>query len=220
MSRAGGGGGEPWLSATQALLSLSTPACITAGPNKPCYLCGKQGHSTMTCPFRCGALQDSRAWGWSPLASELLPPTLCRLCLRSLASAVAPTCCVHTCRRRIAPGHGCTAAAGISNDTVLCALRKREQGGRCGPVQRGRAAALAAQPRVLAAPRPGCSRRACRPPPVQALTSKEWQVDAAVLKLHSRRCTCLEFHPTQVSRPANVPCSSLRPGMPCSLAAG
>ena len=22
-----------------------------------------------------------------------------------------------------------------------------------------------------------------------------WQVDAAVLKLHSRRCTCLEFHP-------------------------
>ena len=23
----------------------------------------------------------------------------------------------------------------------------------------------------------------------------DWQVDAAVLKLHSRRCTCLEFHP-------------------------
>ena len=22
-----------------------------------------------------------------------------------------------------------------------------------------------------------------------------WQVDAAVLKLHSRRCTCLQFHP-------------------------
>ena len=22
-----------------------------------------------------------------------------------------------------------------------------------------------------------------------------WHVDAAVLKLHSRRCTCLEFHP-------------------------
>lgn len=25
----------------------------------------------------------------------------------------------------------------------------------------------------------------------------DWQVDAAVLRLHSRRCTCLEFHPTQ-----------------------
>lgn len=25
----------------------------------------------------------------------------------------------------------------------------------------------------------------------------QWQVDAAVLKLHSRRCTCLEFHPTR-----------------------
>lgn len=26
----------------------------------------------------------------------------------------------------------------------------------------------------------------------------DWLVDAAVLKLHSRRCTCLEFHPTKV----------------------
>ncbi|KAK9810883.1 hypothetical protein WJX73_005316 [Symbiochloris irregularis] len=26
---------------------------------------------------------------------------------------------------------------------------------------------------------------------------RDWQVDAAVLRLHSRRCTCLEFHPTQ-----------------------
>ncbi len=24
-----------------------------------------------------------------------------------------------------------------------------------------------------------------------------WQVDAAVLKLHSRRCTSLEFHPSK-----------------------
>ena len=31
--------------------------------------------------------------------------------------------------------------------------------------------------------------------PVEALT--QWQVDTAVLRLHSRRCTCLEFHPTQ-----------------------
>ena len=25
----------------------------------------------------------------------------------------------------------------------------------------------------------------------------QWQVDAAVLRLHSRRVTCLEFHPTK-----------------------
>jgi len=31
--------------------------------------------------------------------------------------------------------------------------------------------------------------------PVQAPT--QWQVDTAVLRLHSRRCTCLEFHPTR-----------------------
>lgn len=30
-------------------------------------------------------------------------------------------------------------------------------------------------------------------PPPQHQT--DWQVDAAVLRLHSRRCTCLEFHP-------------------------
>ena len=29
------------------------------------------------------------------------------------------------------------------------------------------------------------------------LEQPQWQVDAAVLKLHSRRCTCLEFHPTK-----------------------
>ncbi|KAL3157624.1 hypothetical protein ABBQ32_012072 [Trebouxia sp. C0010 RCD-2024] len=31
--------------------------------------------------------------------------------------------------------------------------------------------------------------------PVQAAT--QWQVDTAVLRLHSRRCTCLEFHPSR-----------------------
>lgn len=31
--------------------------------------------------------------------------------------------------------------------------------------------------------------------PVEAPT--QWQVDTAVLRLHSRRCTCLEFHPTR-----------------------
>ena len=29
------------------------------------------------------------------------------------------------------------------------------------------------------------------------LEQPKWQVDSAVLKLHSRRCTCLEFHPTK-----------------------
>ena len=30
------------------------------------------------------------------------------------------------------------------------------------------------------------------------LEQPTWQVDAAVLKLHSRRCCCLDFHPTKV----------------------
>ena len=54
----------------------------------------------------------------------------------------------------------------------------------------GSTLALAARPSL-----PACMRR---PPPPQAPPVKRWQVDAAVLKLHSRRCTCLEFHPTQV----------------------
>ena len=29
------------------------------------------------------------------------------------------------------------------------------------------------------------------------LAEQRWQVEAAVLKLLSRRCTCLEFHPTR-----------------------
>lgn len=29
------------------------------------------------------------------------------------------------------------------------------------------------------------------------IEQNDWLVDAAVLKLHSRRCTCLEFHPTK-----------------------
>ncbi|KAK9845886.1 hypothetical protein WJX81_005132 [Elliptochloris bilobata] len=84
-------------------------------PNKPCYLCKKSGHTTMTCPYR------------------------------------------------IAPEHGCTPSAATS-DGVLSAVRKRERDGRRREVQ---------------------------------LEPKRWQVDAAVLRLHSRRCTCLEFHPTK-----------------------
>ncbi len=30
------------------------------------------------------------------------------------------------------------------------------------------------------------------------IEQNDWLVDAAVLRLHSRRCTCLEFHPTKV----------------------
>ena len=40
---------------THALRISYPPHVVDAGPNKPCYLCGKQGHSTMTCPFRCCA---------------------------------------------------------------------------------------------------------------------------------------------------------------------
>ncbi|KAK9811590.1 hypothetical protein WJX72_006636 [[Myrmecia] bisecta] len=85
-------------------------------PNRPCYLCKRSGHTTMTCPYR------------------------------------------------IAPEHGCVQASSVSSDGVLGLVRKREQDGR---------------KRELPMPHAG------------------WQVDAAVLKLHSRRCTCLEFHPSK-----------------------
>ncbi|GAB4821800.1 hypothetical protein N2152v2_008846 [Parachlorella kessleri] len=88
-------------------------------PNKPCYLCGTQGHSTMTCPYR------------------------------------------------VAPGHGCVKAAEVNSDNILTTLRKRERGGkiRCLP----------------------------------QLPKRQWRIEGAVLKLHSRRVTCLEFHPRNPS---------------------
>eukprot|EP00887_Chlorella_sp_A99_P006546 scaffold3.g6546.t1 len=89
-------------------------------PNKPCYLCGTTGHSTMTCPFR------------------------------------------------VAPGHGCTAAVGLGSETALSGLLKRERDGR----------------------------RRSLPAEHQHYRRQRWQIDAAVLKLHSRRVTCIEFHPT------------------------
>ena len=84
-------------------------------PNKPCYLCGQSGHSTMTCPYRAD------------------------------------------------PGHGC-APAGPSTSAA------QELAGR----EAGEAAAEAA----FEAP------------------SRAWHVDAAALRLHDKRVTCLEFHPS------------------------
>lgn len=125
-------------------------------PNKPCYLCGQRGHSTMTCPFRwapprrlrdallgpilagrgahgfaegnAASMIDPCPFLWLPLccwcadASRCASPPAC-LPLVVLAVPLLPCC-------RVAPGHGCTHAAGLSNDTLLSALRQRERGGR------------------------------------------------------------------------------------------
>lgn len=71
-----------------------------------------------------------------------------------------------TCPHRLAPELGCKAAADVATDSILHHLRKREREGRNAGGH-------------SLAPTPG-----------------SWAVDAAVLKLHARRCTCLEFHPT------------------------
>lgn len=67
---------------------------------------------------------------------------------------------------------------------------------------------------------PWC-RPCCRPPPPQAPPATQWQVDAAVLRLHSRRTTCLEFHPTLVgggggarAQAAACVCPPCRPALP------
>jgi hypothetical protein len=75
------------------------------------------------------------------------------------------------CPHRAAPEAGCSAApeARAGAASLLLGLRAREAGLA--------SAAAAARPRAPP-PRPGA-----------------WAVDAAVLKLHARRVTCLEFHP-------------------------
>ncbi len=75
------------------------------------------------------------------------------------------------CPARTAPEASCAAApeARAGQASLLLGLRAREAG--LAP------AAAAARPRAPP-PRPGA-----------------WAVDAAVLKLHARRVTCLEFHP-------------------------
>lgn len=73
-----------------------------------------------------------------------------------------------TCPHRLAPGHGCTPAASNRSPNLLTAVTEREQGGR------------SVEPRRLS--------RAPVPP-------GRWQVSAAILKVHTRRCCCVEFHP-------------------------
>ena len=111
-----------------------------------------------------------------------------------------------TCPYRIAPEHGCTQAASISGDTLLRAVQRRELSGRCVKfdVNQDRPALhciVAFRSDDAASVRQVQSAQ-CSPVlfstsmiPIQAPT--QWQVDTAVLRLHSRRCTCLEFHPTR-----------------------
>lgn len=72
-----------------------------------------------------------------------------------------------TCPHRLAPELGCSAAADAATGSIVNVLQRRE----CAVQQ--------AQQQQSLPPHPG-----------------RWHVDAAVLKLHNRRTTCLEFHPT------------------------
>lgn len=76
-----------------------------------------------------------------------------------------------TCPHRIDPSAACSAATDVKKGSLLTHLRSREREGR------------AAGSHSIA--------------PRQAASAGRWHVDAAVLKLHARRTTCLEFHPTR-----------------------
>ncbi len=71
------------------------------------------------------------------------------------------------CPHRIAPELNCNAASDVATGSIVQHLIKRERQGRAAGGH-------------STAPNPG-----------------RWVVDAAVLKLHARRSTCLEFHPTK-----------------------
>jgi hypothetical protein len=95
-------------------------------PNKPCYLCSGRGHSTMTCPFRQAPSRHMQSLQACAAATVYHAcPRVCNVCCCLLTLVWGLSAC------RIAPGHGCTVDASIGSDTVLSALRKREQGGRC-----------------------------------------------------------------------------------------
>lgn len=137
----GEGGGAAAEAAAPGSTIKSRKLSIKLGGPDVCHVCGQRGHIA----------------GFVGAKYIDCPNKPCYLCGQRGHSTM-------TCPFRVAPGHGCTHAAGLSNDTLLSALRQREHGGR--------------------------------PPPPQAPSASRWQVDAAVLKLHSRRTTCLEFHPT------------------------
>jgi DNA damage-binding protein 2 len=81
----------------------------------------------------------------------------------------------NTCPFRVAPGHGCTRAAGTHSGSALDGIHKRERDGRCGlgtnhqPAQQPRAgrdwqAGLPQAPRPPAPPPgAGCARYRCLP---------------------------------------------------------
>ncbi|GIL75418.1 hypothetical protein Vretifemale_5211, partial [Volvox reticuliferus] len=144
---------NPRRSAAPGRLTLSL-----GGKNDVCKVCGKRGHKAgfvgatyVDCPNR--------------------PCYLCKLVGHTTA----------TCPYRIAPGHGCTAAADAAARGSLA--------GR-GSL-RGRNLCAALQSRECSGSRqPLAPRRPSMPP---------YQVEAAILKIHSRRCCALEFHPTNDS---------------------
>ncbi|GIL51301.1 hypothetical protein Vafri_7323 [Volvox africanus] len=86
-----------------------------------------------------------------------------------------------TCPYRIAPGHGCTAASDAATRGSL---------GRRGSL-RGWNLCAALQSRECSGSRQPLGPRRCAVP--------RYQVEAAILKIHSRRCCTLEFHPTNDS---------------------
>lgn len=114
-----------------------------------------------------------------------------------------------TCRHRIAPEHGCVQAASSSQHNMLGSIVQRQQDGRW----------VAAYLRTAGTVLQCWSAWTLRRTPdllhlwqniietlydhvlyrqrETVMPEQRWQVEAAVLKLLTRRCTCLEFHPSR-----------------------